>query len=451
MLRKALIVLVIAVIGFAGYLVWFLVSAPASEYIVVEKEEAVETLLVTGRIAGEGAVPLAFERPGQVVEVSVSEGDKVGKGDLLAMLDDRHAQVRVDQSETSLRGAQAAGSRLTGSELEQARERLNQAAARTDIVTSVYLDAVKQILEPALEQVDEAKQEEDKARKAYEEKKDLYEQGSITSSELDIYRQAWDSARDLLSQVQSEAEFARNEVANLERERDIALSQEESARIAFYALQTDDLRQAAINIEQARIQVEQAELEMEQVSLVAPARGTVTRVVVNPGQFLAAGQEVLTFLPAAARTYVEAQVDEEFLGAVRVGQEVLVKSSAFPDRIFRGTIDWISPTIDPDRGFFQVRATLERVEPDLLPDLAVSAEIITGRIPESMIIEQGYTFRENDTVYLFIERDGSAVKRAITVSDLGRGLYLVQEGLTPGERVLTALDLEDGQSIRLSE
>ena len=451
MLKKIVAVLVVIVVGFGGYLVWSLLSVPVSDYVVVEPDEAVETLLVTGRVVGEGAVPLSFERPGQVVELNAREGDEVGTGDLLALLDDSQAQTRIDQSETSLRSAQASGSRLAGSELAQARERLTQAAARSDIATSVYLDAVKKILEPALEQVNEAQKEADQASKAYEEKKALFEQGAISESELETYQREWDNAQHNLDQVQREADFARNEVANLERERNIALSQEESARTTFYALQNEDMRQAAINIDQARIQVKQAELELEQTRLTAPARGTVISVSVNQGQFVAAGQEVLTILPSASRTYVEAQVDEEFAGAVKSGQEVLIQSSAFPDRLFMGKVDRLSPTIDPDRGTFQVRFALDRFEPELLPDLAVTAEIITGRLPDSIIVEQGFTFREDDRAYLFIERDGKAVKREVSTVDLGRGQFLVKEGLAPGDRILTALDLDDGQNIRLSE
>lgn len=451
MLRKVvLIAIILIVVGLGAYFAWSFISVPEVSYLEMELEEAVETLLVSGRIIGEGAVQLSFERPGRITELNIEEGDQVSTGDLIARQDDSQAQNLVRQSENQLDSARLALERLQNRELEQVRENLTQAEKRAETAESVYEIAVEDLLEPALEKVEEAEEDEQDARNNYEDKKELFDRDELGRDELDEAFDKWEQAVDELDLAREELQQAERETDNLARERDIALSQKRSAASALSALENEELRQANLNVEQVQNQLDQARLELEQTELRAPFGGVITSITSNKGQFVTIGQEIGTIIPDSASTVVEALVDEEFAGVIAIGQEVLVSSSAFPDQLFQGKVDRLASSVDPDRGTFPVRFNLDRFEPELLPDLAVSAEIVTGRIADSLVLEQVYTFRENDRVYVFIEDGGLAKKQALAIKELGRGLLLIEEGLQPGDKVLTELDLSDGQRIRLS-
>ena len=450
MFKKVLIVIVLIIVGLGAYFAWSILSIPEVSYLEMEQEEAVETLLVSGRVIGEGAVQLSFERPGRINELNIQEGDQVSTGDLIARQDDSQAQNQVRQSENQLDSARLALERLQNREMEQARENLTQAEKRAETAESAYEIAVEDLLEPAREKVEEAEEDEQDARQNFDQKRELFDSDEIERDELDEAFLEWEKAIDELELAREELQQAERETDNLTRERDIALSQKRSAASALSALENEELRQARLNEEQVRSQLDQSRLELEQTELKAPFGGVITSIVANKGQFVSTGQEIGTIIPATASTVIEALVDEEFAGAVAVGQEVLVSSSAFPDQLFQGKVDRLASSVDPDRGTFPVRFRLDSFEPDLLPDLAVSAEIITGRIADSLALEQVYTFRENDRIYIFVENDGLAKKQEIEVKKLGSGLLLVREGLQPGDKVLTELDLSDGQRIRLS-
>lgn len=450
MLKKLLIVIILITAGVSGYFAWSFISVPEVTYLEMEQEEAVETLLVSGRIIGEGAVPLSFERPGRMLELVIEEGDQVSTGDIIARQDDSQAQNLVRQSENQLDSASLALERLQNRELEQARESLTQAEKRAETAESAYDIAFEDLLEPALERIEEAEKEEQDVRKDYEDKKELFDRDEIERDELNEVFDKWEQALDELDLAREELQQAERETDNLARERDIALSQKRSAASALSALENEELRQARLNVEQAQNQLDQARLELEQAELSAPFGGVITSIAANKGQFVSTGQEICTIIPASASTVIEALVDEEFAGTITVGQEVLVSSSAFPDQLFQGKVDRLASSVDPDRGTFPVRFKLDRFEPELLPDLAVSAEIVTARTADSLVLDQVYTFREEERVYAFVENNGLAEKRAIETKELGRGLLLVLEGLQPGDKVLTELDLSDGQRIRLS-
>lgn len=451
MFKKVFIPLVVILVLAGAYLVWTILRVPSVSYVTIKESEAVETLLVSGRVVGEGAVPLSFKRPGQITEIMVREGDLVQSNDLIAQLDDSEVENLVTQSENNLSSAEIALSRLQNRELPQARETLAQAESRVDIAESVYESAIKERLNPAVESLDQAEKDEAEARLYYEDQKKLFDDGLIDQAALDVAENEWNLALEALDLARDEKERIAREVGNLARERDIALSQKRAAQSALQSLENEELRQARLNVSQARTKLEQARLELDQTRIESPFPGVITRISASTGQYVAVGQEVCIIIPTAASTYIEAQVDEEFAGKVSAGQEVLVSSSAFTDRIFYGRVERVSPTVDPDRGTFQVRFILDRFEAELLPDLAVSAELVTGRIPGSIIVEQGLTFRENDKVFVLLEKSGNVVKREVVVDDLGRGLLLVIDGLAVGDKVLVDLELEDGERIRLGE
>ncbi len=448
--RIAVGLLFIAVAA-AGFFAWSFLNVPEVAYVTMKLDEAVETLLVSGRVVGEGSVPLSFERSGRIVEILVEEGEHVFSGEDLARLDDRQALNILEQSENQLNSANIALSRLQNRDLPQARENLSQAEARAIIAENIYQSAREERLEPARERLAEAEEEENIARDFYDKQEELYRAGDLDSDQLQIALEQWDDTLDELAIARDEEAKIVRELENLASERGIADSLERSARTELESLENEELRQARLNVSQAESQLEQARIELGQAVLKAPFSGIISRIPAREGEYITVGQEICTLIPAASNTYIEAQVDEEYTGIITKGQEVLVSSAAFSDKLFSGKVDRVSPVIDPNRGTFQVRFVLDKFEAGLLPDLAVSAEIITSRQADSLLLEQGYTFMENDRLYVYIEDNGLVKRRSIVAEDLGRGFFLVKEGLLPGMKVLTDLGLEEGMRIRIDK
>ncbi len=450
-LKRLVIVLVVVVIGGSAAWAWWYFSAPRVSYLTVQLDEAVETLLVSGRVIGDGAVPLSFERPGQILDVKVQEGDRVEEGDVLVNLDKQQAQDLVLQSENELDSARLALDRLKNRELPQARENLARTSRQAELADSVYRETLEDKYEPSQELLTRAEEDEQEARSRFDEKEKLYNDGEIEIEELREAGAEWDQAKAELAVRQEEEKAIAREVEKLKTERDIAASQTRTARSVLDGLEDEDIRQARLNIAQAENRLEQARRDLDKAGLRAPFDGLITDVAANTGQYINTGQEILTLIPNPGQTYLEAQVDEEFTGEITPDQAALIKSSAFPDQVFEGKVERVSPTVDPSRGTFTVRFVLDQYEPDLLPDLSAGIEIVTERDDESLIIEQGYTIRENDRLYVFVADNGTARRREIKIEDLGQGNFMVTEGLSPGDRVLQDTGLEDGQRIRLND
>ena len=100
-----------------------------------------------------------------------------------------------------------------------------------------------------------------------------------------------------------------------------------------------------------------AQAQRDYNQLVAPADGIVLRRDGEPGQFVAAGQTVLT-LACCAPLRVSAEVDEEDIPRVVVGQKVMLRTDALPGRLFDGEVAEITPKGDPVSRSYRVRIRL---------------------------------------------------------------------------------------------
>jgi Cu(I)/Ag(I) efflux system membrane fusion protein len=113
--------------------------------------------------------------------------------------------------------------------------------------------------------------------------------------------------------------------------------------------------------------------------ILSPISGVVIRKNVVEGQYVAEG-EALFEVADLGRVWVQAQVFEDQIGKVQVGQAVEATVEAFPGETFRGTVAFIDPALDPATRTVNVRYDLENPEVRLRPGMFAS---VTLRTPVS--------------------------------------------------------------------
>jgi HlyD family secretion protein len=125
--------------------------------------------------------------------------------------------------------------------------------------------------------------------------------------------------------------------------RDRARVEELQAQLATaqLAARPDEIRAAQAGAAAAKAALEQAEWRLQQKTAVTTVAGVVTDILFVRGEWVGAGQPVLTLLPPGnlkARFYVP----EPQLGTVKVGQPVDLKCDGCGEPI-RATVTWIAP------------------------------------------------------------------------------------------------------------
>ena len=185
-------------------------------------------------------------------------------------------------------------------------------------------------------------------------------------------------------------------------------------------------------------------LNMEPVAyVIAPISGTVTQRQVGLGQNIqsiqsGASNPVYT-IGDLSTVWLVANVREADAPLVRIGEPLEVRVLAFPGRVFKAKISWISPSIDANTHRLPVRADVENPDGALKPGMFARFSIITGpaatlpAVPESSIVYEG------DTARVWVVRsDGAITSRTVRIGEASDSLVEVLDGLSAGEKIVTS-------------
>jgi hypothetical protein len=126
------------------------------------------------------------------------------------------------------------------------------------------------------------------------------------------------------------------------------------------------------DISEAQIsELEQSRTARKTLQVSAPIDGFVVEKMVVAGQMVEAGMKLYR-LADLGLVWVQAQVYEQDLSFIRLGQEAVVSLSYLPDRKFRGRVTYVYPQLDPKTRTAQVRMEFHN------PTESVTAEISEG-------------------------------------------------------------------------
>lgn len=248
---------------------------------------------------------------GYITKVYVADNQMVKKGDTLFTIDDRDFRVKVEEAKAALIAAEA-----------------SYAASRADIGTaSANVNVSEANVQSAGGNIESARIRLTRATNDFERYANLYKNRSITKQQYEQAEAAKLEAETQLRilQQQQKASAYQKSVAN--------------ARTNVSAKQADV---AKANVERAKAALDAAQLNLAYTVVTAQVDGQVSKIAIQPGQFLQPGQS-LFYIINNEETWVVANFKETQLNKMVVGQEVSISADAFPGTEFKGTIASFSP------------------------------------------------------------------------------------------------------------
>jgi RND family efflux transporter MFP subunit len=190
-------------------------------------------------------------------------------------------------------------------------------------------------------------------------------------------------------------------------------------------------------------------VQMEKIAdrtILAPIDGVVLRRDGEVGEIAEAGQ-ILFRIGVLKPLQVVAEVNEEDIPRVAVGQTVLFRTDAFPERRLEGKVRELTPIGDPVAKTYRIKVALPDDTP-LLPGMSVEANVVT-RQKENVLLINADAVAGNK---VFVVVHGRAHQREITAGIRGARAVEVLSGLQPGEAVISPLveGVTDGTRVRAS-
>ena len=373
------------------------VSKEAAETVkkpvrVIEVKETLSTkeLQYIGTVKPETVKKISFKASGKIAAIKVEQGQKIKRGETIALLDTKDLSFAVDAAKAAKAGAQAQ-----------------------------YSKAVKGATQ---EEIDLASTNVVKAQKAYEFAKDsvekarkIYEGGGMSKQDLDkaelernIAEQEYMGAKTLLQQAENGA-----------REED------------KLALQSQ--------LEQAGVDLRYKESSLADANLKADMDGYVLDILSEAGELISAGYPVAIL--GSTENIVSFGLTQEDVAEVKIGGNITIESKGV---LYSGKIKNIAKIMDMETQTYNVEALLDSGE--LPAGSVVKVTIPIGEYNAVMI--PLISVLRGDYDYIFVSEDGIARKRQIKlgrveadtveVIGLNKGEKLIYEGvksITEGDKI----------------
>lgn len=256
-------------------------------------------------------LPVIPHISGYIKEVWVRDNQQVKKGDTLLILDDRDYKVKLEEAEAALEIAKA--------NLQNAKAMTN--ASKANVATSaasiVTIDS----------QIAAAKITAWRAEQDYQRYANLIKDHSITQQQ---YEQAW-----------AAKETAEKQLSILQGQKNQASQQTNAVSVQSNAT-AEQINVAEAAIHQREVDIDAAKLNLSYAVITAEEDGHISKVNVQPGQFVQAGQALFAVVHSQ-NVWVVANFKETQLNKMREGQIVVVTADAFPRHKFHAVVGSFSP------------------------------------------------------------------------------------------------------------
>lgn len=171
-------------------------------------------------------------------------------------------------------------------------------------------------------------------------------------------------------------------------------------------------------------------------TIISSVSGIVTQKLVVPQQYVAQGQALFQ-VSDLSMVWVEADVYEQDLAKVAVGQRVSVSAPSFPGVTLPGTIAFMQPIVTGESRSTRVRIELPNQNLKLKPDMYVTVRLFggTGRsalmVPATAIVDRG------QQQFIWVEvSPGSFAPRQVTLGARSPERVEILSGLKAGETVV---------------
>ena len=175
------------------------------------------------------------------------------------------------------------------------------------------------------------------------------------------------------------------------------------------------------------------------LTVSAPISGFVVEKNVVAGQMVDAGMKLYRLADIGV-VWVYAQVYEQDLSAVQLGQEATMTLSYLPDRKFRGRVTYVYPTVDEKTRTARVRMEFHNPGYFLKPGMFATVELVADIAPSALLVPDSAVLRSGQKNTVFIALPGGKFEARTVALGLQAqdDMDQVLAGLSEGERVVTS-------------
>jgi RND family efflux transporter MFP subunit len=331
---------------------------------------------LSGTLVSPDQAKVSAEVAGIIRDVPVQLGSEVRVGDVLVRLEPRELMLALERAESALRQVEA----------------------------QLGIDRTQDKQPPSDDQIASVRQamaNRDDARAGFERAQQLNGRGLLPRSDRDTAE-------------------TRMKVAE-----------------ANYQAAVDAIRSLKASLQDRRAAYDLSQKKLNDATVRAPVAGSVAERLVQTGEYIRENTPVATIVqmnPLKLKTAIQ----EKNAGVIKTGQPVDFIVEAFPERMFHGKVQYVSPAVDQTTRTFPVEVLVENSDRMLKPGFFAKGSVLT-RIDNDVMAapdDAVSTLAGVSTVYVI--EDGKARQQQVTLGARQNDVVEIVEGLKGQETLATS-------------
>ena len=174
-----------------------------------------------------------------------------------------------------------------------------------------------------------------------------------------------------------------------------------------------------------------------EIPVIAPIGGEVVERLVSPGQVMQAGQTQAFTISDLSTVWVLANVYQNDLADVKVGDDVVVQTDAYPDS-FHGRISYISAALDPNTRTLQARIVVDNPGEKLKREMYCTVIVTAGSMRKAIAVPDAAVLRNDENQpFVYVENGADQFgRRSVEIGQSQNGQTQILSGLSAGDKVV---------------
>jgi len=358
-------------------------------------------LHLTGTIISEAMVDVLSKVSGILEKIQVEQGDRIKADQVVAIVEREEKEAQFQEASAALDVLKANWAQMESGARPEEITQAEQLVRQTKASWETSLDNSMRL-------------------------KNLKERNFISQQRLD---------EAMLQLTQSEAEYR---------------SASEKLTLLKKGARQEDRDALRAQIRQAEAAVRLAELHLKNTIIHAPISGVISERFLDQGALVNTTTPIMRIV-AMDKVKVVVQVVERELAHLKCGALADIQVDAYVEEVFRGELTCINPTVNLESRTVDVEIQVDNKDHRLKPGMFARVSIVTQRRDGVLMLSKDWLVRQSATPQVFVNENGKASRRVVSLGVEGEEYVEVLKGLQAGEEVIVAgqYEIKDGMPVKV--
>ena len=374
----------------------------------IKKQTLKDIIDISGTVESEQDINIRSTNSGLVIKRIVTENVKVKVGSPIAEIDRQLPQLQLNQAKVN-----ASNNKLQAqTELKNSEKALSDAKYRQQI-NFKNLD----------NQINRSKSNIEFLEKELVRNENLLNEGAIA-------RQTVDNQKQQIEQAKIDLKVAVDNFNRAKNERGEIISAENRLELAKTSLSN--------SLKQGESSISLAQDSLQKTLITAPFNGTITQWSINKGDYVSPGTAIARF-QNLEDIRLKLPLNELDLPKVNYKSPVTIIFDAYPNKVFKGKITWLSQSSTVDNNnvqVFPVKIKFDNKEMLIKPGMSGDAQIIVSEKKNVLSVPLNVIQKKDNKIFVKVLVNDNVEEKEI-IPGISTLEYLeVKSGLKDGDRIV---------------